>query len=928
MMVDFRWSKQGIIFLVTIVFLLSLREVRAQEFTMPDDVTHCELKNGFTYYLVPHGEPGKIRLTLLSRIGSHAEKAHEHGYTHFLEHMVFKGSKSYPGDSIVNTLAQMGLLMGKEYNAFVNSNLTQFHLTLPENNETYLQSSLKIMSEWIHDLEFDPVSLETEKKVVIEEIKRGGGGNPSYLLGTHLGTNNSLGTIDEINSVDRDSLYVYYREHFTTDAMALIITGNLNPEKAHDLVRKTFGSLKASQLTEEAGYPDLSKKTFVEAGYTSKLRNRNTTLAIAYKEPSFPVDSYEGLKRDLINNLVCSVLEHRLKSRFNTAGKITVNTGSVLPGTAMYNIRIGGPETLDYRTRLEGFRAVVGQLLQFGAYEEELDFFTKELLDTYKSRIHENKTGTNDVKMHFLLGDIPLSGAEKYRLAKKVFSELNPDAVNKVLRNMIGLEKTVLYDGTSKAGDKDFTKEYILNTIGRFDSTGYEKPAYLQPRNNFALRNKVKEKNPDFNAEFGASIAPVANRELSGGMYLLEFDNGLKVVLYNSRSVKPVVRMISEAGLNAIPIQDRLKFKNAIGLLDGGAGVFDSNDWNDILRNAGISIRREVSGYQYVMEASSRTGEMEPLLQAFNLSITAAWLEEDNEVLNYYNRFHKQGKGLDTDSYESSRNFLLGETLPMSNDTLITPEEVRTLWGYEKKLRENTQNTIVYVGGDLPENIDELISKYIGSIQASQTNKIPQFFNPETIPEGRVTASFPESGGGLAKVDIIFSLDPKDELTMKDQLILYGVSQYARSRIFEVLRRKYGLIYAFGETAYTRNYPYSYQGLSLRYMLDPVKIDTSLKIVRDEILTPMSSGVLSNYDAERIKAIIGSKYLIYYYDEERIKEQYPEWLQQYGTAYSYDQLQKLIDSITPEEITSAMKEITDRDNYHILLLKPRVEPVE
>lgn len=63
---------------------------------MPESVIYKKLPNGFSYYLLPDdGERGKITVHLLSSVGSLVEAPNERGVGHFIEHMVFKGSKIF-----------------------------------------------------------------------------------------------------------------------------------------------------------------------------------------------------------------------------------------------------------------------------------------------------------------------------------------------------------------------------------------------------------------------------------------------------------------------------------------------------------------------------------------------------------------------------------------------------------------------------------------------------------------------------------------------------------------------------------------------------------------------------------------------------------------------------------------------------------------
>lgn len=113
---------------------------------MPESVIYKKLPNGFSYYLLPDdGERGKITVHLLSSVGSLVEAPNERGVGHFIEHMVFKGSKNFPGEGTMKELDKMGLRIGRDYNASVSNTLTEYHINLPQDNWDYLQQTLLLM---------------------------------------------------------------------------------------------------------------------------------------------------------------------------------------------------------------------------------------------------------------------------------------------------------------------------------------------------------------------------------------------------------------------------------------------------------------------------------------------------------------------------------------------------------------------------------------------------------------------------------------------------------------------------------------------------------------------------------------------------------------------------------------------------------------
>jgi|GEM_PF-903857 len=106
-----------------------------------------------------------LSLQLFVRTGSAFEQENEKGYSHFLEHLVFKSTENYPNNSIMNKAAECGAVI----NAFTEYEFTCFYINTPSE---YLDIGLHMLSEIVHKANFSKNDFECEKKVVLEELKQ------------------------------------------------------------------------------------------------------------------------------------------------------------------------------------------------------------------------------------------------------------------------------------------------------------------------------------------------------------------------------------------------------------------------------------------------------------------------------------------------------------------------------------------------------------------------------------------------------------------------------------------------------------------------------------------------------------------------------------------------------------------------------------
>lgn len=185
--------------------------------------------------------------------GSRDEKIEQNGFSHFCEHMIFKGTTNYNKNQIANMFDEMG--------GFVNAYTT--HETILIYNRTpYLSliNNLKLITEIYNNSVFDKTEIDLERDVIINEIKSTledpedkiqedyfGNLFDGYSLGRPI-----IGTEKNISIVTRDELYDFYCALFTSDNLTISISGNFNKQETIDLISKINFRRSKSIKSEKA----------------------------------------------------------------------------------------------------------------------------------------------------------------------------------------------------------------------------------------------------------------------------------------------------------------------------------------------------------------------------------------------------------------------------------------------------------------------------------------------------------------------------------------------------------------------------------------------------------------------------------------------------------------------------------------------------
>jgi zinc protease len=173
--------------------------------------------------------------------GSADESPDQAGISHFLEHMMFKGTESRgPGelDRIVEGV-------GGHWNAGTSKDFTHYYLTLPSEHRSL---ALDALSDAVLRSVIDPEEVERERQVIVEEWRRAED-NPGHLLHMRLYETAHaegsyrwpvIGSQETIESITRDQIAAYHRGRYRPETMALVLAGPVGGDEILDEIREHF----------------------------------------------------------------------------------------------------------------------------------------------------------------------------------------------------------------------------------------------------------------------------------------------------------------------------------------------------------------------------------------------------------------------------------------------------------------------------------------------------------------------------------------------------------------------------------------------------------------------------------------------------------------------------------------------------------------
>ncbi len=192
---------------------------------------------------VPHLD--SVSIGIWVKAGARYEMTGEQGVSHFLEHMLFKGTKTRSARQIADEMD----MVGGHLNAYTEKETTFYYAKVLGE---HLETALDILSDMILNSVLDPIELEREKNVIIEEIKRREDA-PDELVhdvfeqtiwkGHPLG-NPIIGEENTVSSFTRDQLVDFMERCYSPNAIVIAAAGSVEHGAVLDFASRTFGELK------------------------------------------------------------------------------------------------------------------------------------------------------------------------------------------------------------------------------------------------------------------------------------------------------------------------------------------------------------------------------------------------------------------------------------------------------------------------------------------------------------------------------------------------------------------------------------------------------------------------------------------------------------------------------------------------------------
>ena len=270
-----------------VLFTLALITVmRVGIMAQDDNILREKLDNGLTVIIKENHAAPVVAVNFWVKTGAAYETDSEKGLSHFIEHMMFKGTEKRKVGDIDKEIKSLGCYN----NAFTSYDATNYVIVLPSEQ---VEKALDIDYDALTASAFDESEMNNEREVILTELYRGLD-NPDVLLWQKFMNlafdkyykDPIIGYAGTLKDYTRAQLYAYYKKHYTVENLIIVVSGDVDKNKALLSVKKTFGAIKPSETPASAVEPAIQGPEKQELRYkTFSGQIEGRYLAIGFRIP-------------------------------------------------------------------------------------------------------------------------------------------------------------------------------------------------------------------------------------------------------------------------------------------------------------------------------------------------------------------------------------------------------------------------------------------------------------------------------------------------------------------------------------------------------------------------------------------------------------------------------------------------------------------
>ena len=815
------------------------------------DVRIGKLDNGLTYYIRKNAKPEKkVDLRMVLNAGSILETDKQVGLAHFMEHMVFNGTKTFPKNELISYLQSIGVKFGQHLNAYTSFDETVYFLPIPSDDPVKLDKGFQILEDWAFNANLDTKDIDDERGVVIEEYRTRLGADermmknylPKMLHNSLYAKRLPIGTKENLETFKPEEIRQFYKDWYRPNLMAIIVVGDIDVNEMEGKIKSHFGKYKNPVNAKERKEFEIPnhKETFVSINTDKEATSSN--VQILYKDQGTPKPSttVADYRTDFIENLFSSMINARLEEYTNSP------TPPFVYGYSYHGGMLGrGKEAYQSMAmtaedkQLEALKVLAienERARKFGFTQSELDRAKTETLAYYEKAYNDRDKNNSSrylgiYQNHFLEGEAMPSISYEYNLAKELLPTITLKDVNNVIQSYIKDEnRVIILTGPEKEGLKTPTEKDVLAAldVSKVEITPYQDAVVAES----LIRNEIKP---------GKVTATSKNDKL--GTTTLTLSNGAKVTYKKTdfKNDEILFGARSFGGSNLLDNDTYKKTQHASSAVpQAGIAGMDQNALTKFNTGKLYRVSPYVGSITEGFSGNATPKDLEFLFQSVHAYFTdlnydeKAFESEKNKMKSYMANMMAMPEvffQIEVSDFMYGHNARYSSPIPTEKDWDNTDYK-KAYELFKERFADASDFEFYFVGNVTDEQMKTFSEKYLASLPAlnrKETYKDTGFRGKTGVHKKEVFK------GTDDKATVRISYAGETTYSAKENLAMEALGEILTIKLIEELREKEGGVYGAGAQGSLSKLPYGSYNFSISYPTNPKDADKLIELTLKEV---------------------------------------------------------------------------------------------
>jgi zinc protease len=895
------------------------------------------LDNGLTYYIRQNAEPeDRAELWLAVNAGSAVEDDDQQGLAHFVEHMLFNGTRRFEGQTLVDFFERIGMEFGPDVNAYTSWDETVYTLQVPTDDPALVEQGLDVLEDWAAYATLSPEEVDAERGVIVEEWRmrdlNAGGRTSEQLVKTLLANSRyaermPIGEMEIVRNAPAETLKRFYTDWYRPDNQAVIAVGDFEDlDQIEAMIVERFSSLP--QPANAVARPDFEVPDYGKTNYrvVTDPEYPSTELYVVYKQEPQPTTTVADLRDGLTSQLTGQMLNYRFDELTRKADAPFLYAGTGLSNLVRpvdVSFLFAQTEEGGASVGLDALMTEVTRARTHGFTPAELQRAKDDLLRSFKSAYDERNNIDNSAHAdaylsHFLQAETPLSEDDAYALAQELLPSIMLDEVNQKALKLFPLEnRAVVMIAPEKADVILPSENELASVLEEAEARAVE--AYAGGD----VADALMASRPEPVAITGES----SMAEL--GVTVITLTNGVEVYMKPTdfKDDEVLINISSPGGSSLVEDGDYLEADLSTSIVtQSGVAGFDQTELQKILAGKNVYVSPFIIDVAEGISAGGSPEDLETILQLIYLYLTQPRADEDAlAVLQRQIDDYLKNRELTPESAleDAQLEIFCGDNIRCNYLDLFQDLDqfdlARSLEIYRERFADMSDAEVVIVGNFEPEQVKSLAQSYLGTLPGGGRSETWRDLGPE-LPQGIIEQTLNKGQDARSVVSISFSgpFTP----TLENRLAARMVESVLDILVRQDLREARAGIYGAGVSVGIGTTPDPEYSFDIQFTAEPTRVNELVEAVFTQINDLRDNGPSADNFAKVHEQILRNH-------QENLKsnDAWATWLDRYiveneASPETILAIETAIDNMTPEQVQAMAQQLFPTDRRVELILHP------